>query len=315
MKVTRLFSLVGIFIFIYILMNIDVGKTWEILSKADLSLITLAVGISVVTVTMKAIKWKILIGVYSKDYPLSFVLKSWLMGFSLSMVTPARIGDISRAYYVKDKIGVGKGITTVIIDRVIDVGILFCLAILGFIGFVAFLTQYSNVFSIVAMLFVLFISGIYLSTKKRFVSMFLRPVFSRFVPEKHKSSINITFHDFYDGLNSMKSSKRSVLLATLVGLATWFITILQYVVLTAAIGVNVSYFFMMSIVPMVALLDMLPISFSGIGTRDAALILFLSFLTIGKEYAISLSILVLVFGYLVIGLAGALLMLRKHSRQ
>jgi hypothetical protein len=59
---------------------------------------------------------------------------------------------------------------------------------------------------------------------------------------------------------------------------------------------------------------MLPISFSGIGTRDAALILFLSFLSIGKEYAISLSLLVFVLGYVSIGIVGSTIMLKEHIR-
>ena len=314
MKISRLFLLVGIFLFVYILLNIDIGKTIQILSNANIPLIILALSLMILTVVMKALKWKMLIGIYDKGYPLGSATKAWLMGFSLSMVTPARIGDISRAYYIKHKISIGKGITTVIIDRVIDVTILFCMAIIGLVSFAAFFTSDSNLFLIISVLFALFIFGVYASTKKKLVKMFLGPVFDRIVPEKHKSSLNLTFHDFYSGLDSIKKQRKNVAIAVVLGALVWFVTILIYYLLALAIGLDLPYMFLLSVVPIVALLDMLPISFSGIGTRDAALILFLSFLSIGREYAISLSFLVLVFGYLLIGLLGAVVMLREHAK-
>jgi uncharacterized protein (TIRG00374 family) len=314
MKISRLFLLVGIFLFVYILLNIDIGKTIQILSNANISLIILALLLLIFTVVMKALKWKMLIGMYDKGYPLGSATKAWLMGFSLSMVTPARIGDISRAYYIKHKISIGKGITTVIIDRVIDITILFCMAIIGLVSFAAFFTSDSNLFLIISVLFVLFIFGVYASTKKKLVKIFLRPVFDRIVPEKHKSSLNLTFNDFYLGLDSIKRHRKNVIFAAVLGVIIWFVSIVPYYLLALSIGLDLPYMFLLSVVPIVALLDMLPISFSGIGTRDAALILFLSFLSIGREYAISLSFLVLVFGYLLIGLAGTVIMLREHMK-
>ena len=314
MKLTRLFPLVGIFIFAYILMNIDVAKTLDIILRADPLFVLLGASMIVIAVIVKSIKWKFLIALYDKEYPLSKIIKSWLMGFSISMVTPARVGDISRAYYIKDKMGVGKGMITVVADRIIDVAILFSLAILGFIFFIGFFTQYSSIFYWVIGLFLLFIAGVYLSTKKRVIRTVLRPIFSRFVPEKHKSKINLTFNDFYDGLGTMRKNKRNVVIASLLGIVVWFFSIIQYYLLAIAIGIQVPIAYFLSIVPIVVLLDMLPISFSGIGTRDAALILFLSLVSVGKEYAISLSLLVLFFGYLTAGLAGAAFILREHAR-
>jgi uncharacterized membrane protein YbhN (UPF0104 family) len=105
-----------------------------------------------------------------------------------------------------------------------------------------------------------------------------------------------------------------MVLAVVLGVLVWLVSIVPYYLLALSIGLNLSYMFLLSVVPIVALLDMLPISFSGIGTRDAALILFLSFISIGKEYAISLSFLILIFGYVLIGLVGSIVMLKEHIR-
>ena len=314
MKITRFFPLIGIALFAYLLLNIDLGKTFRILSEVNITLIFFAVLVSVLVVFLKAFKWKLIVDLYGKKYSVREATKAWVMGFSLSVVTPGRLGDLSRAYYIKDRAGLGKGLTTVIIDRVIDIAILFCLAILGFLSFVAFFTQYSNLFFTVSALFALFVLGVLISTKKEIVRALLKPVFRRLVPEKHKSALHLTFHEFYSGLASIRKGKVRVLLAVMVGLLVWAISIFQYFLLATALGLNVPLLFLVSVVPLVALLDILPVSFSGIGTRDAALILFFSFISVGKEYAISLSLLALLFGYVLIGLAGAFFMLKGEHK-
>lgn len=314
MKTTRLFSLIGVFLFIYILLNIDVVKTLEILSGANLFLIVLSIVVMIPTLFLKFIKWKMFIGLYDKRYPFRNVIKSWFIGFSISMVTPARIGDLSRAYCIKDKIGLGKGITTVVADRVIDIAVLFCLAIIGLVSFVAFFTEHSNLLLTVSVFFALFILGVYISTKKEIIKALLRPVFKKFVPEKHKSEINITFNDFYRGLNSLKGSRKTIVLAIVLSFLFWIFSIFQFFLLSVSIGLSVSYIFLFSVLPIIAILDALPISFSGIGTRDAALIFFLSFVSVRMEYAISLSFLLFVFGYLLPGLIGVFIMLKEHTK-
>ncbi|MCJ7816572.1 MAG: flippase-like domain-containing protein [Candidatus Aenigmarchaeota archaeon] len=313
MKISRLFSLVGIFLFVYILANIDIVETLHILSKADIFLIFLSLLIVFLSVIIKSLKWKMLISIYDKEYSLKSATKAWLMGFSLSMMTPARIGDLSRAYYAKHRIGIGKSLTTVIIDRVIDIAILFCLAIVGLISFVAFFTQHTGLFFVISVFFVVFLFGVYITTKKEVVKMFLKPVFKRFVPEKHKSNINVTFHDFYSGLGSLKKNRKKVFYAVILGVLVWIASVFQYFILSMSIGLDVSFLFLFSVVPIVTLLDMLPVSFSGIGTRDAALILFFSFISVGKEYAISLSLLVLFIGYVPAGLMGAAFLLKGEQ--
>jgi len=230
------------------------------------------------------------------------------------MITPARVGDLSRAYHIKHKIDLSKGITTVIIDRVIDITILFCLAIIGFISFVVFLNQYSGFFLIISVFFALFLLSVYIFTKKELTKIFLKPIFNRFIPEKHKSKINITFHDFYSSLGHAKNHKKNIILAVILTIFTWLISIFQAFLLSMSIGLNVSYMFFLSIIPLIVLLDILPISISGIGTRDAAMILFLSFVSVEKEYAISLSFLILIFGYISVGLVGAVLLLKEHMK-
>jgi uncharacterized protein (TIRG00374 family) len=315
MKIAAFFPLIGIAIFAFLLLNINISKTVQILSGTNLLLISLSAVIVIPLLFLKAFKWKLIVGMYDKSYPIKTCVKDWTKGFSLSIVTPGRLGDLSRAYYIKDRTGIGKGLTTVVIDRVTDVAILFSMAILGFLSFLALFTAYSSILFTVSALFALFVLAVYLSTKREVTRFILKPVFDRVVPEKHKSGIHFTFHEFYSGIHSVKNEKRQILLAVVIGVFVWIVSLGQYFLLALALGLNVPFLFLLSVMPIVALLDSLPISFSGIGTRDAALIMFFAFISVQKEYAVSFSLLVLFLGYIIIGSIGAFFILKDGRKK
>jgi uncharacterized protein (TIRG00374 family) len=303
MNLLKLFPLVGILILAFILSRIDLYQVWGIISSANVFYLSFAVLMLLPLVAIKSLKWKLLIKSFDVNYPLGNLMKSWTIGFSISMVTPARLGDMSRAYYLKEKLPFGKSLTTVIIDRVIDVFILFVLAIIGIIGFAYYIKGF-DLFAAVMLFFALFLLGVYASTKRGFMKAILKPFFKRFVSEKHRGKISLTFQDFYHGLGILRKSKKYLAASILLGIASWLVNIFQYYLLAISLNLNVSYFFLLSIMPLVNLMDILPISFSGIGTRDITLIFFLSQIGIAAEAAVSFSAMLLVFGYLVVGLVG-----------
>jgi len=303
MKLLKLLPLIGIFILAFILSRIDLYQVWGIISNANMFYLSLAVLMLLPLLAIKTLKWKLLIKSFDVNYPLGNLMKSWTIGFSISMVTPARLGDVSRAYYLKEKLSLGKSLTTVIIDRVIDVIILFVLAITGIIAFVYYIKGF-DLFAAVILFFVLFLVGVYASTKKGFMKAILKPFFRRFVSEKHKGKISLTFQDFYHGLGVLRKRKKQIALSVLLGLTGWFISIFQSYLLALSLNIDISYVFLISIMPLVNLTDILPISFSGIGTRDIMLIFFLSQIGIAAEIAVSFSTMLLLFGYLVVGVIG-----------
>jgi uncharacterized protein (TIRG00374 family) len=245
---------------------------------------------------------------YNINYSFSDSVKAWLMGFSISMITPARVGDFSRAYHLRNITSIGKALTTVVVDRIIDIFILFILATIGILNFITFYTDYLNLLSTFLIFFFLFILAVYIFTKKEIIRNILRPLFNRFVPEKYKARINFTFNDFYEGLSKIK--RRKMFLPIILGIIGWLFSVLQFYIIALSLNLEISYMFLLSVMPIIILLDTLPISFSGIGTRDAALVFFMSFIYLGSEYAISLSVLIFLLGYIVPGLIGSVLIWR-----
>jgi uncharacterized membrane protein YbhN (UPF0104 family) len=65
-----------------------------------------------------------------------------------------------------------------------------------------------------------------------------------------------------------------------------------------ALNIPVTYFHMILILPFTTLVEALPISFSGVGTRDAVLILMFTLLGISSSLAVSFSIMILILNYI-----------------
>ncbi len=315
MRISRLLPLVGLVLFLYIIWNMDLAEIFSILKGMNMLYLLVSIAAIIPSLIIKAFKWKLLIKSYGIDYPLTDSITSWLAGFSISLITPGRVGDISRACYLKEKgISFGRALTTVVIDRIIDIITLFCLTITGIFVFITFYAAYENLLLSSLVIFLLFIFLVFLLTKKNFVRFILGPFFRRLAPERYKPKLGSVFNEFYRGLGFMRKKKGIVFMATIITVIAWFVTFLQYYFFALAINIEPSLAFLIVIVPITILLDALPISFSGIGTRDAALIFFFSFAGLSAESAISLSLVILFIGYAIIGFVGLFLWFKKPIR-
>jgi uncharacterized protein (TIRG00374 family) len=314
MRISKLLPLVGIALFFLILFNIDLPRISETLGglRADYTIISL--GLLVPVMLLRGEKWRMIIRSYGIEYGLLKATKAWVVGFFIGIVTPGRIGDLSRAYYLKrDKsVSTGKSLTTVVVGRLIDVGTLFFLAVIGLMMFASSYMAAGHMLIYVIGSSLAFVTAVALFLRKGLIRSILKPLSSRFMPGKYQGLISRIFHDFYTGIGQM--SKWGMTGSFHLGIVTWSIMIYQYQLLAMALGLDLAYAFMFAVVPVLALLDALPISFSGIGTRDAALIFFFSIVSVSAETAVSLSLLIFFVNYVIAGLAGLLLWLRDPIR-
>lgn len=302
MKISKKWlSLVGIVLFLVIILKIGLSDVVNVLKTADLTFILLAIIVVFFSIIVKGIKWNELIKAYKIKYPLRKSMVAWIVGFALGIVTPGRVGDLFRAVYLKkdENISLGKSLVTVIIDRVFDLVVLFILAFLGlFFLLKSFSIEFNIIFAI-ALAFICFLGGIYMLTKKKYVHYILRPIFRKFVPEKFKYKIKISFHDFYDNFIYFKKAKWPVLTCFLLTIVTWLFMLLEAYFLMLSLNISIDFSFFVLVLPVTFLLELVPVSIMGIGTRDAALIFFFSLISLSAATAVSFSFLLLFVNSLV----------------
>lgn len=307
----KFLSLVGIVLFIVILSRINLQDLVILFARTSPALLLLALLVNGCAIVLKSIKWRIIVKSVKDEFSLGESMKGFLVGFSFSTLTPAKIGDLIKVLYVKDdRCGAGKALATVVIERLMDILLLFSAALLGgYLFSVLYQIQILS-FGTLAIFVTGIIAGAYVLLNKTILSRLLRPFFNHFIPEARKTTVSGYFDDFFAGLVMFYHDRPRFLGSFLVGIVSWIPPILYGYLLALSLGIAISPFFFILVIPLLGLLDLLPISISGIGTRDVALIFLFGLQAIPAEQAVAFSLLYLFTSYWLIALIGAGIYLR-----
>lgn len=312
MKITKYLGLIGIILFFYIISKIDLNQVITIVSSANLFFISLSMIMLFCVIILRSLRWKTIIKATGFDIALKDCTLIWLKGYFLGGVTPGRVGDLFRAKFLTDKIGIslGKSLLTAVIDRIFDILVIFGLSVLGIL-------MISQLFGIVVfsphiaiILLVIFVFSLYILTNRNLTAKIFSPLINLFVPTRFKEKMGINFDEFYSGLELLKGRKEHLFAAISVGTLSWLVVGYGCFMLALSLGLNISYWYLLVSLAISSAVAILPISISGLGTREATFILLFSVINIVPEETISFSLLVLAWNLLPM-LPGAILYVSK----
>jgi hypothetical protein len=302
----KILSLIGIALFIFILSRINLESLFDILTHTNMIFLVLALMVNCIAIIFKSLKWKIIVNSVKNNFSLRDSIKAFFVGFSFSTITPAKLGDFIKVLYVNDdQCGFGKSISTVVIDRLIDIILLFSISLMAIYCFS--MIYHIEILSLGAFILIItgIIAGTYIILNKKVLSALLRPFFNHFIPGNLKNKVSLYYHDFFSGLFTFYNDRRRFFLSIGIGILSWIPPFVYGYLLALSIGINIDIFFFILVIPVISLLDLLPISISGIGTRDVALIFLFSLKGISAELAVAFSLLYLFMSYWLIALIGA----------
>ena len=313
MKITKYLGLVGIILFVYIISKVNLNHVINILSSANPFFIILSVLMLFFAIILRSLRWKIIIKATGFDIPLKDCSLIWLKGYFLGGVTPGRVGDLFRAKFLSDKfkIPLGKSVLTAVIDRLLDILVIFGLSVSG----ILMISQLFGIelFSLHYLFILLVISGLclYILISRKLSAKILGPLFNLFVPPKFKEKTKINFDEFYKGLELLKERKQHLFASISVGILCWLVVGVGGYLIALSLGLNISYWYLLVSLAISSLVALLPISISGLGTREATFIFLFSIINIVPEEAVSFSLLILAWNLLPI-LPGMSLYLLKR---
>ena len=307
----KLLSLVGIALFLIILSRINLNSLIEILAHTNVVLLILAFLINCIAIVLKSLKWKIIVNSFKPDFSLMQSIVAFFVGFSFSTITPAKLGDFIKVFYIMDEhCTLGKSLSTIVIDRLIDIILLFSIAIIGIFGFSVFYHIEILSLSTIILIIAILCAGLYIALNRSILSTLLKPFFNIFVPKHLKSKVSLYYDDFFTGLFKFYYDRIRFFSSIGIGIISWIPTFIYGYLLARSIGIDIGVLFFLLVIPVLSLLDLLPISISGIGTRDLALIFFFGLKGIPPEQAVAFSLLYLFMSYWLIALIGAGVYLR-----
>ncbi len=309
MRYTKYLALIGVILFLYILYSVGPLEIAANFSKIDPVLFAGVLALVAPNLLLKGLKQQILVAAVGKNLSLFENTRIWLIGFFFGSVTPAKAGDFLRAHYLNKHSGLslGAGLAATAMERILDLLFMFLAAVLGLLFFSLQFSIGVEIISVLVGFLIVFLIGLVVLSRKRLVAFLLRPVFNFLLPEKFKPQFKSGFHDFYDSIKPLVQKKRVLLLLAVLTVASWLLIIFQYYLVAVSLQLPVSFALILSIMPAILLIEALPISFAGVGTRDATTIFLLGFPGIAAASAVSFSLTILAMNILTAGIGLAAL--------
>ncbi len=304
----------GILLFITIIVNMDIKKLFEIFSQINPYFMSISFIFLIIEILIRALKIKQIIAIKG-NIIYNDCLNIYLMGMPFGAITPGRIGDLVRVYTIKQRSGLSM-ITSLaiwVIDRFMELIALFSLASIGLFIFLMHKRLNDETLNLmtflagVTILLVFFVLNLNRKWTKQILKVFYQIVVPKGVRNRFGSNINA----FYSEISSILKSKMALFNILILSLLSWIMVAIRGFFYALSLGINVKLIYFIFLIPIINVIEILPISIMGIGTRDWTTIFLYSSLGVSKEYALSLSLMLFTLGLIPQMLVGYFIAWRK----
>ena len=285
-QIKKYSRLIGIIIFAIIIATIDWDKTLHIIKKADLPLILIATMLFPFFVLLKAVRWRVLLKGQGIEYSLKSCFLVYLSSNYLGVLTPGRVGEISKIFYLKqDKhLSYTRGFANVLADRLFDVLMMVLFACIGIFFFFRTHWLLTCLFMVLLILIIILFIGSFRT---------IDTTIKRILYRKHRHKIYARLKIFFLSLTTFNTKTLIYSFGmTILGFSIFFsiVNLLGY-----SLQIKNGILFIPLSVSIASLVSLIPLSVSGIGLRDLSLIVIFGQVGFSAEAAVSFSIIYLFY--------------------
>lgn len=290
----------GLIILAIILFNIDIPATYQILLNTNWILLITGLFLVFPQICMRAWRWHILMRMQQIEYSWKDAVTAYFAGLFIGTITPGRLGDFIKVQYLRNEgYSFGKSFLSVLLDRCYDLA---ALMIVGYISIIFLIQQFSTKTFLISTIFVLIpVVGILLYFLGIIKKENIERIMTLIAPDRYRSMISVTIHDFFNDLSQIKIGP--LFKALMITGVIWVIYFIMSYCFALSLSLPISFFYLMACVSISAFITLLPLSISGIGTRDAVFILLFGYIGISSESAVAYSVLILLM-YMMNGIIG-----------
>lgn len=289
-KYRLFFNLVGLVLLLalVLLFKVDLGATAALILRANLFDVALAVIFFVPFLAVKAWRWQIILRDLNLYISFRAALKLYALGLGAGMVTPGQIGDVVKVAYFRER-GLRRALVSVLLDRLWDVLILLVLA--G-TGAVLFWQQFQDEWLALALLTLGTVA---------LLAIIINPCAQAWLwsllLRLRRTGLEQT------AFEPLRLSAWQMLLQFAITVLATSVVYFRLYLLTAALDVQLDALPFVAAMSLATVAALLPLSVSGLGARDAALLLIAPLIGITREQALGISTLIL-FLSIINGLVG-----------
>jgi hypothetical protein len=272
MKPKRLISIaVSIAILLIIYSKIDFQNLIEVFQNSDIVWMVISLGM-VIPITIIT-SWRL-----QQLMPPRTGLDFWeanrliLAASTLNMILPSKMGDIAKAYFMRERghLSGSLSLSLVVFEKTCDMLSLLLWCAFGLMLYpqkdLLFWLMTKGVFAGLTF-------GILLLGSRKFTSFFFS-ISERIAPKSVKAKLE-KFHTSWEEMRKyFWSDKLQLLKISFTSIFIWFLHLIQIWFFILALKAWVPLLINMALSPLAILAGLMPLTFAGVGTRDAALIVF-----------------------------------------
>jgi len=271
-------TLISAALLLFLIFKIDLQEMFLLVKQGNLVYFLLAVPIVPIMLLVKAKKWNVFLGCIKAEKNILKIFRIILAGIFYGMLSPGKIGELGRVYYLKES--KAKTIPTVIVDKFIDI---LLLVILSIIAVPIFFKNPFFVTIAVGIGICLFASIIFITNRKviKFLSRIFR-ISKRHVNEYRKIMLFLLSH------------KKALIISSLYGILYYGLNLLLAALILSALKPSIDLTIVW-LVPVIILFGNAPITISGLGLREYVAVL--SFELFGEPGYLAFSFSIINFCY------------------
>ncbi|MEN9521315.1 MAG: hypothetical protein RLZZ381_3903 [Cyanobacteriota bacterium] len=262
--------LISVALLIYIYTQIDVVNLLEVLQNCDRLMLMVSL-VMVIPITLVT-SWRLQQLV--PQHSLGFLEANRLiLGASvLNMVLPSKMGDIAKSYFMsqRSKISGSLALSISIFEKTCDLLSLLLWCVFGLLLYPA---KDSLFWIMTAGVGIGLGIGLLMLGSQSFADCFFA-IAIKFAPQKLKSKLEKMQASWTEMHDYFWSDKQQLLIITSTSVFIWFLHLLQIWLFILALKAIAPFLVSLALSPLSILAGLLPLTFAGIGTRDAALIYF-----------------------------------------
>src|SRR5918995_3367455 len=258
----------------FLLFQIDLGRTVDLIAGSNPWYFLAAVAIFVATIVPLAWRWQVLLASKGIHEPLSWLTKMYFVGYSASQVLPTTVGGdavriIEHARRRPDAKGEAAG--AVLMERAIGSA---ATLVLVAIGLTLAVGRYENIELLVEIelislaLVVLF--GILVFSRR--TNTFLQ---ERVFPQGRALRLQRPLSALWTALHGYREQRGALALVLRVSVVLQFIRIIAIWCCGEAVGLDLSLLVYIVFGPLLFLVMMVPITLNGLGVRESFFVFFL----------------------------------------
>jgi hypothetical protein len=251
---------------------------------------------------ISAIRWQILVKAQGDRVPLSFLVKSYLVGNFFNTILPSRIGgDVVRIWdgsrYSKTVL---KSSAIILVERLTGIIVLLLFAFVSAI----FRLDMAQKIPVIWVSLVIGFSG--LAVIFFFFTPFIEKIINKIPSKGFFKKIIQKVIEFRSTIIFYKTKKTALFKAFVWAFLLQANVILHFFLIGKALHLNIKFIDYLVFIPIVMIIQLIPITINGLGLREGAYIEIFEFYGIAPESAFSFALIDVAF-MLIIGVIGAII--------